>query len=239
MTGDATAAPLRFQVVVPALNEGAGIEATLASVIAERRGGCEIDCVVVDGGSGDDTCDRARRAGVRTISAPRGRAVQCNAGAASGDADVYLFVHADTILPAGWSAAVAQALAGGRRWGRFDVRIDDPRPLLRVVSAMINLRSRLTGIATGDQCLFVAADAWQASGGFARIPLMEDVELCRRMKRLGGRPACLALRVRTSARRWQRHGAWHTIVLMWWIRWLYFVGVSPRRLHGLYYGGPK
>jgi len=152
-----------------------------------------------------------------------------NAGAAACPADVLLFLHADTVLPDDADVLVARALAGRRAWGRFDVRIDSPRRLLRVVAAMMNLRSRWSGIATGDQALFVRHELFERVGGFPELPLMEDVAISRRLKR-HGRPACLRARVTTSARRWERHGVWRTILLMWRLRAAYFFGADPRAL---------
>ncbi len=230
---------LRVRVVIPALNEAAGIAGTIARVHAESRPDVDLDCVVVDGGSTDGTVDAASACGARAIRSARGRAVQCNAGAADAGVDVLLFLHADTLLPVGWLSAILLAFENGACWGRFDVELDDRSALLRVVGFMMNLRSRLTGIGTGDQALFFSAKAWRQGGEFAAIPLMEDVEICRRMKRKVGAPACLRQRVVVSARRWRVHGPVRTIVLMWWIRWLYFVGVSPATLHRYYYGAKR
>jgi len=219
-------------VIVPALDEAAAIEGCLASLV------CEADrTIVVDGGSTDETPALARACGAQVLTASRGRASQMNAGAlAAGEARALVFVHADTRLPSNWRAAVDAALASGARWGRFDVRLDSRRVSLRLVGFMMNWRSRLTGICTGDQAIFVGGDAWRACGGFAPIALMEDVELSRRLKRLAGRPACLRARVLVSARRWEAGGALRTIALMWTLRALYFLGASPRALHRAYYG---
>lgn len=224
----------RLAVVVPAVNEAQRITQTLAPV-------CRVAdvCVVVDGGSQDDTVLLARAAGAQVLQSGRGRALQMNAGArCCADADILLFLHADTGLPAGWQQAVCQAMAQGALWGRFDVAMDSPGRLLGCVAAMMNLRSRLTGICTGDQAIFVSGELFARVGGFAAIPLMEDVELSARLRREAGRPACLRATVTTSARRWLRRGIWSTIVQMWWIRLLYFFRVSPQRLHAMYYGRP-
>jgi rSAM/selenodomain-associated transferase 2 len=223
---------LRIVAIVPALDEERSIGACLEPLTGEGA-----DVVVVDGGSTDATVRIAREAGASVTDAPRGRASQMNAGAArAGDADVLLFVHADTRLPRGWRRAIENAVNDGARWGRFDVALDSPRAALRVVATMMNLRSRLTGICTGDQALFVRADAWRRTGGYAPIRLMEDIELSRRYKRSEGRPAALRLRVLVSARRWERTGVLRTTVLMWCLRALYFFGASPETIHRLYYG---
>ena len=148
---------------------------------------------------------------------------------------VLLFLHADTTLPPQADALVLEALRRtGRAWGRFDVRIDAPALRFRMVEFLMNQRSRLTGIATGDQAMFVRASAYRAVGGFADIALMEDIALSRALLRRAGRPACLKTRVVTSARRWQRHGFWRTVLLMWSLRAGYFFGMSPSRLARLY-----
>jgi rSAM/selenodomain-associated transferase 2 len=219
-----------LSIVVPALDEADAIATTVAGALAHAD-----EVVVVDGGSRDATGDRARAAGAIVVDAPRGRASQMNAGAARACGEVLLFLHADCRLPAGAGDAVRGAIAAGRRWGRFDVRLQSARPALAVIGGAMNLRSRLTGIATGDQAIFVTRSLWDAVDGFAPIPLMEDVELTARLRRLGP-PACLRLRVDVSARRWERHGVVRTVLLMWGLRAAYALGASPQRLHRVYYG---
>jgi rSAM/selenodomain-associated transferase 2 len=223
--------PLQISIVVPALNEAAGIAATLAALAPLRAAGHEV--LVVDGGSSDGTPARCAGLADAVLAGPRGRARQMNAGAAQARGAVLLFLHADTRLPAGAAAAVQQAVAGGALWGRFDVHIDGRPRMLRVVAALMNLRSRWTGIATGDQAIFVQRAAFQAAGGFADQPLMEDIELSRRLRRVGP-PACLRERVHTSGRRWEQRGVWRTIWLMWRLRWRYWRGASPEALARAY-----
>jgi len=218
--------PGRISVVVPALNEARGIVGCLEALAPLRAHGHEV--VVVDGGSDDGTVELARPLADRVLTAPRGRALQMNAGARAASGDALLFLHADVHLPEGANGMVREALAT-RRWGRFDVALDSPRALLALVGAMMNLRSRLTGIATGDQALFVRRDVFESAGGYAEIPLMEDVELSARLRRLG-RPACLRARVLVSARRWEARGALRTIVLMWRLRLAHYLGADPGRL---------
>lgn len=222
--------PSPLVIVMPVLNEAAGIADSLTALAPLVGRGARV--VVVDGGSTDDTPARARRfEGVEVIAAPRGRAAQMNAGArAAGANGVLLFLHADTSLPPDADRLVAQALATGRRvWGRFDVRITGRARMLRVVAALMNLRSRWSGIATGDQAMFMTRAAFDAVGGFPEQPLMEDIELSKRLKKLA-RPACLRQRVTTSGRRWEARGVWPTIVLMWRLRWAYWRGASPQAL---------
>ncbi len=217
---------MRLTFVVPALDEAAGIERCLARLQDARARGHEV--IVVDGGSRDATPALAQPLADRVLQAARGRALQMNAGAAAARGEGLVFVHADTLLPQGADAEVAAALAGAL-WGRFDVRIAGRHALLRVVAAMMNLRSRLTGIATGDQAIFVRRDLFETLGGYAAIPLMEDVELSRRLRRRAW-PRCLRARVETSGRRWESRGVLRTIGLMWRLRLAYWFGADPVRL---------
>jgi rSAM/selenodomain-associated transferase 2 len=209
--------------VVPVLNEAAGIRAALEALAPLRARGHEV--IVVDGGSEDGTPDLARPLCDRVIVAPRGRALQMNAGARVAEGDVLLFLHADTVLPPDASEVISQSTAN-HVWGRFDVEIEGRHPMLKVVAWSMNLRSRLTGIATGDQAIFVRRDAF---AGFPRIPLMEDVAFSKAMKRRGA-PACLRSRVRTSGRRWESRGVLRTVFLMWRLRLAYALGADPTRL---------
>jgi rSAM/selenodomain-associated transferase 2/rSAM/selenodomain-associated transferase 1 len=218
----------RLSVVVPVLDEAPGIAATLAALTPLRATGHEV--IVVDGGSHDDTVARARPLADRVIGAARGRASQMNAGAAIARHDVLLFLHADTRLPPGADAMIARAIESGRHWGRFDVAIDGRSRWLPLISAAMNLRSRLTGIATGDQGMFVERGLFASVGGFPPIALMEDIELSSLLKRRAGRPASLRERVRTSGRRWDRDGAWRTIALMWKLRLAWLLGVDAGTL---------
>lgn len=220
-----------LSIVIPALNEAAGIEATLRALQPLRARGVEL--VLADGGSGDGTAALARTWVDVVADAPRGRAVQMNAGAALARAEVLLFLHADTRLPPLADVLVLQAVASGACWGRFDVRIEGRPWVLRVVATLMNLRSRASGIATGDQAIFVTREAFERVGGFPAQPLMEDVEISRRLKRLG-RPACLSAKVCTSGRRWEQRGVWRTILLMWQLRWRYWRGESAARLAEAY-----
>jgi rSAM/selenodomain-associated transferase 2 len=222
----------RLSIVVPALNEAAGIEAALDSLAPLVARGHEV--IVVDGGSNDATAARARAKGVLVIGAPRGRASQMNAGAARARHDTLLFLHADGRLPADADRQVLAGLAAsGRAWGRFDVAIAGRSLWLRVVAWFMNRRSRITGIATGDQAMFVRRDAFRRVGGFPPIALMEDIELSRRLKRLSP-PLCLAACTVTSGRRWEAQGVSRTILRMWRLRLAYFLGADPERLRRAY-----
>jgi len=223
--------PMRLSIVLPVLNEAQGIAAILATLAPYRAAGHEV--IVVDGGSRDDTVARAAPAADRVLASPPGRAVQMNAGAAVAQGEVLLFLHADTQLPPAAPAALQRALAAGAVWGRFDVRIEGRSAWLPVVATLMNWRSRLSGIATGDQAIFVRRDVFRRLGGYPLQPLMEDIELSRRLRALA-RPRCLRERVTTSGRRWDKHGAWRTIVLMWRLRWRYWRGTPAEALARLY-----
>lgn len=226
-----------LHIVMPVLNEAAGITATLRQLQPLLARGARL--VVVDGGSSDGTPDlvrqfAAQQPGVQGLAAARGRARQMNAGAqADGEAPL-LFLHADTTLPPDADKLITTALADGRHlWGRFDVAIEGRHWLLPVIAFFMNRRSRLSGIATGDQALFMTHAAYAAVGGFPEQPLMEDIELSIRLRRLS-RPACLRARVRTSGRRWETRGVWSTLLLMWRLRLAYWRGVPAARLAELY-----
>jgi rSAM/selenodomain-associated transferase 2 len=213
----------RLSIVVPVLNEAQGIRAALEALAPLRGRGHEV--IVADGGSNDGTPDLARPLCDRLVVAPRGRALQMNAGARVAEGDVLLFLHADTVLPPHASEAISQSTAD-HVWGRFDVAIEGRHPMLKVIAWSMNLRSRLSGIATGDQAIFVRRDAFP---GFEEIALMEDIAFSKAMKRRG-RPACLRQRVRTSGRRWESRGVLRTVALMWRLRLAYALGVDPARL---------
>ena len=219
---------MRLSIIIPTLNEAGGILPALHALASIRAQGGEI--ILADGGSVDGTAEISASSCDIVVSAPSGRAAQMNAGAAVATGDVLLFLHADTRLPQEAFALVANALdRGGPCWGRFDVSLDSRRPLLRVVAAMINLRSRVTGVTTGDQAMFMTRAAFNAAGGFPAIALMEDVAMSKRLRRLSA-PACLHDRVVTSARRWETHGIFRTILLMWWLRLAYYLGAAPEEL---------
>ena len=221
-----------LSIVVPTLDEAAGIAATLQALGSLRARGAEV--IVVDGGSRDRTAEIARPLCDRLLTARRGRAAQMNAGAGAAQGEVLLFLHADTRLPDDADRLVLAGLAAsGRAWGRFDVRIDGTHPLLPLVAALMNLRSRASGIATSDQAIFVARTAFAAVGGYPDIALMEDIVLSRRLKRLT-RPLCLRSRALTSGRRWEKHGVMRTILTMWRLRLAFWLGAKPDTLAARY-----
>ncbi len=222
----------RLSIIIPTLDEAAHIVATLESLGDLRRRGHEV--IVADGGSSDATAVLARGLADRIVCSPAGRAEQMNAGARAAAGDVLLFLHADSRLPAEADRLVLQVLAaGGPAWGRFDVQIASNHPLLRLVESMMNLRSRLTRICTGDQGIFVRREAFEAIGGYPSQELMEDIAICMRLRRVSA-PLCLRDRCLTSARRWESDGVLRTIVVMWWLRLQYALGVAPARLARAY-----
>lgn len=222
---------MTLSIVMPVLNEAATIEAALAALQACRARGVEV--IVADGGSSDGTPDLARPLADRVVYASRSRALQMNAGAAAACGDVLLFLHADTQLPENADRLVLDGLQRSKcRWGRFDVRIDGGG-LLPLVAFMMNARSRLTGICTGDQALFMTRAVYDQAGGFPAIALMEDVALSAALKRIS-RPLCLSARVITSGRRWQKHGVLRTMLLMWRLRLAFYFGADPAKLARAY-----
>lgn len=222
-----------LSIIVPVLNEAAVIEPVLRALQALRRQGHEL--VVADGGSVDATAELALPWADQVIAAPRGRARQMNAGAAVSRGEWLWFVHVDSVVAPAIVEQLLEATRGPVTWGRFDVRLSGTARALRLVERLMNHRSRLTGIATGDQAIFVRRRVFEAVGGFSEIPLMEDIALSRRLKAFD-RPVCLPGPLVTSSRRWEQNGIWRTIFLMWRLRLAYFLGADPQRLHARYYG---
>jgi rSAM/selenodomain-associated transferase 2 len=219
---------LSLSIILPCLNEAQGIAATLERLARLRERGVEL--IVVDGGSGDDTVRLAKPGADLVLTAPRGRSTQMNAGAAHASGDHLLFLHADSRLPENADLLIRDGLSdSGRSWGRFDVTIEGRHPLLPVIAALMNARSRVTGVATGDQALFVTRSLFERAGGYPQIRLMEDVALSTALRRLGP-PLCLRARVTTSGRRWEKHGVLRTVVLMWRLRLAYHLGADPDEL---------
>jgi rSAM/selenodomain-associated transferase 2 len=225
---------LQLSIIIPTLNEVRTIEFFLQRLSALRKRGAEV--IIVDGGSDEGTLEIARRFSDQTLSSPPGRAVQMNAGAALAKGQILLFLHADSVLPEDTDHLITQALKKTARvWGRFDIRIDSAHPVLRIVAMMINLRTRMTGIATGDQAIFVRSEIFNSIGGYPTIALMEDIALSKLLL-AKSKPVSIDARVTTSARRWTKNGIFRTIILMWRLRLCYFFGTDPKRLAHLYEG---
>ncbi|WP_244264731.1 TIGR04283 family arsenosugar biosynthesis glycosyltransferase [Vreelandella boliviensis] len=219
--------PPHLSIVIPVLNEAAGIEAALTP-LQPLRFSMPIEVIVVDGGSQDDSVKIAQPLADLVLNSPAGRALQMNLGAQHASASALLFLHADTQLPKNAVEQITQAL-NRHAWGRFDIELSGRSGWLPMVGWMMNQRSRLTGIATGDQGMFICASTFKAVGGFPEQPLMEDIELSKRLKKLSS-PACLGAKVISSGRRWDEFGAWKTILLMWRLRYRYWRGVSATQL---------
>ena len=219
---------MRISVIIPTLDEALGLAQTLR-VVSGLQCSAPIELIVADGGSRDGTVALARQLGAHVVIGAQGRAQQLNRGAAAASGDVLLFLHADTELPANGLTRVEAAVSSGALWGRFDVRIQGRARMLRIVAFMMNWRSRVTGIATGDQAMFMTRGAFDAVGGYPDQALMEDIAMSRRLKRRGA-PVCLRGPATTSGRRWETRGIWRTILLMWRLRWAYWRGTSPDQL---------
>ena len=219
--------PLSLSIVVPVWMEAAGVVETLEALQPLRAAGHEL--IVVDAGSTDGTAGLASPLADAVVQAGKGRAVQMNAGASVAKGGVLLFLHADTRLPSSALNYLDKFFQSDKAWGRFDVRLSGQSAMFRVIAWFMNQRSRLTGICTGDQALFVRRDVFEALGGFASLPIMEDIEFSSRL-RLVSRPFCIEEPVTTDSRRWDQGGVWHTIFLMWRLRWRYWRGESPETL---------
>lgn len=219
---------MSLSIIVPCLNEAVTVAATLAALRPLRARGAEV--IAVDGGSSDDTAGLAQPHVDVVLTARRGRALQMNAGAAVARGDILLFLHADCMLPEVADHLIVDGLNRERKsWGRFDVAIIGRHPLLGIVANLMNVRSRLTGIATGDQGMFVTRTLFEAAGRFPEIPLMEDIALSQRLGRFSA-PLCLRHRIRASGRRWERDGVLRTTLLMWRLRFAYWRGADPEKL---------
>ena len=223
----------KYSIIIPTLNEAETIHDFLMPLQALREQ-CEI--IIADAGSTDETKSISSPLVDQFIIAPKGRATQMNAGAEIAAASIYIFLHADTYLPEQALSLIQQGLDKGALWGRFDMQLMGQHRMLRVVSQMMNWRSRLSGIATGDQVIFITRQAFGQVSGFPDIALMEDIAISKRLKKFA-RPYCIKAKVKSSARRWESFGVWRTIALMWSIRLRYFLGQSPNDLAELYRQG--
>lgn len=223
-----------LSVIIPARNEAQALPLLLADLAPLRAAGAEL--LLVDGGSSDASCELAVGRVDQLLSCPAGRARQMNAGAAVARGDYLWFVHADTRVSPQAVRCLLDALGERPLWGRFDVRLSGRGLMFRLIGSLISLRSRITGIASGDQGIFVARETFEILGGYADMPLMEDLQLCHRLKRLA-RPRCLGVPLSTSSRRWEQQGIWRTLLLMWRLRLAYYCGVSPEKLARQYHRG--
>lgn len=222
---------MQFSVIIPTLNESASLPFALKQLLSSIEYLSRVEILVCDGGSNDDTLKQARQFPIIPLVSETGRAMQMNTGAGRALGDWLVFLHADTRLPDNWMSLIAQSDAP---WGRFDLRLSGKQGLLRLIEKAINLRSRKTSIATGDQVLFFRRDFFHSLGGFPEIPLMEDVAISK-LARQQHQPACIHEPVITSSRRWEQNGILRTVLLMWSLRLAYWLGVNPGTLHRWYY----
>lgn len=223
---------MKLSIIVPILNEADELPGLLAHLVPQAHHGTE--AIFADGGSRDGSAGIVERAGFKLVRTADGRARQMNAAAGLATGDILVFLHADTRLPPDAATAITRALATRRHaWGRFDVTINGRPLMLHIISRLMNVRSRLTGIATGDQAIFMTRQAFDTIGGFPDQALMEDIEISKRLLKIT-RPACITRHVQTSGRRWETRGVWRTIVLMWRLRWDYWRGVPVEQLAKAY-----
>jgi rSAM/selenodomain-associated transferase 2 len=222
---------VKISIIIPVINEEINLASTLEYLQFIRQQGHEI--VVVDGGSKDNSFMLAQEGADIVIASKSGRAIQMNSGAEVASGDVFLFLHADTILPDSVLTLLEKIAQTDWYWGRFDVRLSSNKFVYRIIELLMNLRSRLSSIATGDQAIFISRSLFIKVGGFPEIALMEDIEISRRL-RVIVKPICLKQKVITSSRRWETKGVIVTVLLMWKLRLYYFFGVSPNKLKQLY-----
>ena len=224
---------MKFSIIIPVLNEAEQIRTYLTNL---QLPGNLSEIILVDGGSSDNTLALAKPFVDILIRSDKGRARQMNAGAKRASGEVLIFLHADTFLPENALKLIQQGIDAGAEWGRFDIQLSGSHPMLKVISKLMNRRSRLTGIATGDQVIFVTRRTFQRIDGFPDIQLMEDIAICKTLKKIG-HPWFIHQRVTSSGRRWEQFGIYHTILLMWWLRIGYYFGVHPNTLQQLYSRG--
>ncbi len=221
---------MKFSIIIPTLNEEKNILSCL-SALQPLRNECEI--IVVDGESIDNTQILASPLANKVITSAKNRSIQMNKGAGQATGDVLIFLHADTILPENSLRLIEQEISPTRQWGRFDIRLDGYSRMLKVIAWMMNWRSRITAIATGDQVIFVTRSAFEKVGQYPEISLMEDIALSKALKKIHP-PICLKAKAVSSGRRWESNGIFKTILLMWSLRLRYFLGADPQTLALLY-----
>ena len=224
---------MKISIVIPTLNEAKDIQKTLALLQPLRERGHEI--IISDGGSTDNTTKLAASLADKIISSAKSRASQMNTGAKKASGDILWFLHADTFIPENSDIIIRNHLQNSNKvWGRFNIRLSGQHFLFRIIERMVNLRSKLTGIATGDQGIFIRQEYFKKLNGFSEIPLMEDIEISTRLKSFSS-PICLTQKLITSSRRWEKHGILKTVFLMWQLRLAYFMGTSANKLARKYH----
>ncbi|MBT6703678.1 MAG: glycosyltransferase family 2 protein [Gammaproteobacteria bacterium] len=222
---------MQFSVIIPTLNESTSLVHSLKELLTTIENPSQVEIILCDGGSDDDSLQRVKQFPLTILNSPKGRALQMNAGAQQAKGDWLVFLHADTRLPENWMELIQHCKG---EWGRFDVRLSGHHWLFRIIEKAMNLRSRKTSIATGDQVLFFKPAFFQKLGGFPEIPLMEDIAISK-LARTFCLASCIPQQVITSSRRWEKNGILRTVALMWFLRLAYWVGTKPDKLHRLYY----
>ncbi len=217
-------------IVIPVRNEAAMLPQALQRLKA-LQGVDEI--VFVDGESSDGSAALIQAAGFICLLSTAGRAKQMNMGTAQTKSEIILYLHVDTAISSSHISDIKKTYNQAFAYGRFDVSLSNKRLTYRIISFFINLRSCLSKVATGDQGIFVRRTMFEAVGGYPEIPLMEDIALTKALRRKG-KVLCLRNKLETSSRRWEQHGVMRTVWLMWKLRFLYWLGVSPEKLAGMY-----
>ena len=222
-----------FSIIVPVLNEEVFLTRYLNVFRRFLNDGHEI--IIIDGGSSDNSARLTQELGCKVLISKPSRGLQQHVGALQSENEILLFLHADTNLPNDAFSLIHQALkSSNKSWGRFDVSFSNSSLIYKIIAWMMNKRSCLTGIVTGDHIIFTTRSSYFKSGGFADIPIMEDIDISKRLK-LISKPICLKHKVVTSSRKWEQQGVSKTIIKMWCLRTLFFFGVSSKRLARLYY----
>ncbi len=222
---------MQFSIIIPTYNEAASLPHSLKDLLSSIESLSQNEIIVCDGGSVDDTQNIARQFPVIVLNTAKGRALQMNAGAQQAIGDWLVFLHADTRLPEKWMALITQC---DGLWGRFDLHLSGRHWLFRIIEKAINIRSRKTSVATGDQVLFFKREFFHSLGGFPELPLMEDIAISK-VARNHAAATCIPQQVITSSRRWEKNGILRTVFLMWFLRLGFWLGIKPEKLHRLYY----
>ncbi len=222
---------MKLSIIIPVYNE----QDIILEKLKALRNICpdDIQLIVSDGGSSDETAALAKSCVDTIVSSTKGRSYQMNAGANVATGDLLLFLHIDSVLPGNYLQCLADITRSNHTWGRFDVSFTNTSFVFSLIAFMMNFRSRITGVATGDQAIFMTRTVFNKVNGFPEIDLMEDIAICKKLRKTGS-PLCIKEKVITSSRRWEENGIFKTIVLMWFLRLLYFLRIHPDKLGKIY-----